>query len=284
MRWYSRSVSVIAGATVIESPVCTPIGSTFSIEQTTTTLSWLSRISSSSYSFQPRIDSSSSTSVVGRRVRARRRRSGRRSLGVVGHAGAEAAHGERRPDHDRVAELVDGVAAPRPWCGRRATAGRLAADARRRCSLNFWRSSPRWIASMSAPISSTPYSLQHAVLVQRDRGVQRGLPAQGRQQRVRALLGDDLLDELRGDRLDVGGVGELRVGHDRRRVGVDQDDPQALGAQHAAGLGAGVVELAGLADDDRPGADDQDAGDVGAPRHQRSPFESAIRSANRSNR
>ena len=31
--WYSTSVSVWAGATVIESPVCTPIGSTFSIEQ-----------------------------------------------------------------------------------------------------------------------------------------------------------------------------------------------------------------------------------------------------------
>ena len=53
MVWYSRSVNVIAGATVTESPVCTPIGSTFSIEHTTTTLSWPSRISSSSYSFQP---------------------------------------------------------------------------------------------------------------------------------------------------------------------------------------------------------------------------------------
>ncbi len=64
-RWYSRSVSVNAGATVIESPVCTPIGSRFSIEQMTTTLSLWSRMSSSSYSFQPRIDSSRSTSVVG---------------------------------------------------------------------------------------------------------------------------------------------------------------------------------------------------------------------------
>ena len=63
--WYSRSVSVMAGATVTLSPVCTPIGSTFSIEQTITTLSWRSRISSSSNSFQPMIDSSSSTSVVG---------------------------------------------------------------------------------------------------------------------------------------------------------------------------------------------------------------------------
>ena len=63
--WYSRSVSVNTGATVIESPVCTPTGSTFSIGQTTTTLSCLSRISSSSNSFQPSMPSSSSTSSVG---------------------------------------------------------------------------------------------------------------------------------------------------------------------------------------------------------------------------
>ena len=64
-RWYSRSVSVRAGATVIESPVWTPIGSRFSMEHTTTTLSAWSRITSSSYSFQPRIDSSRRTSVTG---------------------------------------------------------------------------------------------------------------------------------------------------------------------------------------------------------------------------
>ena len=51
--WYSRSVSVIAGATVMLSPVCTPIGSRFSIEQTITTLSFPSRITSSSNSFHP---------------------------------------------------------------------------------------------------------------------------------------------------------------------------------------------------------------------------------------
>ena len=101
--------------------------------------------------------------------------------------------------------------------------------------------------------------LQHAGLGQAHRGVERGLAAEGRQQRVGALLGDHLLDELRRDRLDVGRVGELRVGHDRRRVGVDQDDAQALLLQHPAGLGAGVVELAGLADHDRAGADHQDA-------------------------
>ncbi len=63
--WYCRSDSVICGATVIESPVCTPIASKFSIEQTTMTLSAWSRITSSSNSFQPSTDSSISTSCAG---------------------------------------------------------------------------------------------------------------------------------------------------------------------------------------------------------------------------
>ena len=69
--WYSTSVSVICGATVIESPVWTPIGSTFSMEQTTTQVSAASRISSSSNSFQPRTDSSTRTSWTGERRRPR---------------------------------------------------------------------------------------------------------------------------------------------------------------------------------------------------------------------
>ncbi len=39
MIWYSLSVSVSAGATVMESPVCTPMGSRFSIEHTMMQLS-----------------------------------------------------------------------------------------------------------------------------------------------------------------------------------------------------------------------------------------------------
>ena len=56
---------VCAGATVTESPVCTPIGSTFSIEQMTTTLSLRSRMTSSSNSPQPSTDSSTSTWLMG---------------------------------------------------------------------------------------------------------------------------------------------------------------------------------------------------------------------------
>src|SRR6202012_3262044 len=105
-------------------------------------------------------------------------------------------------------------------------------------------------------------------LVQLDGGVERGLPAQGGQHRVRPLDGDDLLQHLGGDRLHVGPVGELRVGHDRGRVGVDQADPDALGLEHAAGLGPGVVELAALPDDDRAGPDDEHGLQIIAARHQ----------------
>ena len=134
-------------------------------------------------------------------------------------------------------------------------------------SLNFRRSSALSMASVVGADHLDAVLGQHAVLVQVQRAVQRGLPAHGRQDRVGLFLGDDLLDHLPGDRLDVGHVGRLRVGHDRRRVAVDQDDLVALLAQRLAGLRAGVVELAGLADDDRAGADDEDALDVGALGH-----------------
>jgi hypothetical protein len=65
MRWYSGSERVCAGATVIESPVCTPMGSKFSMVHTTTQLSDRSRMTSSSYSFQPAIDRSMRISEMG---------------------------------------------------------------------------------------------------------------------------------------------------------------------------------------------------------------------------
>ncbi len=64
-------MSVCCGATVTESPVCTPIGSTFSIEQTITTLSLWSRMTSSSNSPQPSTDWSSRTWPIGEAARPR---------------------------------------------------------------------------------------------------------------------------------------------------------------------------------------------------------------------
>ena len=144
-------------------------------------------------------------------------------------------------------------AAMSPTTRLAGTARPAAAIVRRKAS----RSSARRIASASAPISSTPYRSRTACRRELHREVQGGLAAERGQQRVGALEGDDRLDGLEVERLDVGAVGHRGVGHDRGRVRVDQHHPVALGAQRAAGLGARVVELARLADHDRAAAEDQ---------------------------
>ena len=127
---------------------------------------------------------------------------------------------------------------------------------------NFSRSSALSMASPAAPIISTPNFSRTCRFLKIERAVERGLPAHGRQQRVRALLLDDLGDKFRRDRLDVGGIGQVRIGHDRRRVRVHQDDAVAFFAQCLAGLSAGIIEFTGLADDNRTGTNDQDRRDI----------------------
>ena len=102
--------------------------------------------------------------------------------------------------------------------------------------------------------------VEHTGVGERDREVEAGLAAEGGQEAVRALPLDDPGQHLDRERLDVDDVGDALVGHDCRRVGVDEDGGDALLAQGAAGLGAGVVELRRLADDDRPAPDDEDLG------------------------
>ena len=111
--------------------------------------------------------------------------------------------------------------------------------------------------------------VEHALAREVERAIERGLPAHRRQERVGPLALDDLGEHRPGDRLDVGDVGHLRIGHDRRRIRVDQDDLVALLAQRLARLRPRIVELAGLADDDRAGADDKDRFDVRSSWHFR---------------
>ena len=106
----------------------------------------------------------------------------------------------------------------------------------------------------------TAMLLEHALLVQLEGEVQPDLTTHGGQHGHGLLPGDDLAGGLDGEGLDVGGVGQLFVGHDRGGVAVDQHHPVAQGLEGLAGLGARVVELAGLADDDGAGADDQQGG------------------------
>jgi hypothetical protein len=85
--------------------------------------------------------------------------------------------------------------------------------------------------------------------------------------------------DLDRERLEVDDVGDAGVGHDRGRVRVDQDRPDALGPQRPAGLGAGIVELGRLADDDRPRTEDEDRAPARPADHVGSSFTQSPRRA-----
>ena len=110
---------------------------------------------------------------------------------------------------------------------------------------------------------------EHSGFGQLHRPVQRRLSAHGGQEGIRSLELDDLGAGLGRDGFHVGSLRRLRVGHDRGGVAVDEDDLVALLAQGLAGLRAGVVELTGLADDDRTGTDEHDLVQVVSTRHAR---------------
>ena len=99
---------------------------------------------------------------------------------------------------------------------------------------------------------------QHAVFGQIQRAIERRLPAHGGQNGIGALFGDNLFHRLPHNRLDIGDIGHIGVGHNRGRIGIDEDDFIALFAQSLTGLRAGIVEFTGLADNNRAGADDED--------------------------
>ena len=203
MIWYSLSVSVSAGATVIESPVWTPIGSMFSIEQTMMQLSFLSRTTSISYSFQPSTLSSTSTSLVGEASMPLSTMS-RIFFAVVGDAAAGAAQREARADDAGEADdlerlqRLDGVVGQHR--ARRFEADLLHGVAEQLAVLGLVDGLGVGADHLDAEL------LEHAHLAQAQRAVERGLAAHRGQQRVGALLLDDLGDHFGGDRLHVGGV------------------------------------------------------------------------------
>ncbi len=95
-------------------------------------------------------------------------------------------------------------------------------------------------------------AVEHAGLGELDRQVEGRLAPECRQERLRPLPLDDRRQRIGIERLDVRRVRPRGIGHDRRRIRVHEHDPVALGSEHAARLGTGVVELAGLSDPDRP--------------------------------
>ena len=99
------------------------------------------------------------------------------------------------------------------------------------------------------------------------REVEARLPAERRQQRIGPFLLDHLGHDLPGDRLDVGAIRRRRIGHDRGRIRVHEHDLVTLFTQGFTRLRARVVELTRLANDNRPGTNDENLLEVVAAGH-----------------
>ena len=255
------------------SPVWMPIGSKFSMLQTVTQLSSASRTTSYSTSFQPSRYSSMRT--WGAWAKAFFRRVAELGL-VLRQAAAPAAEGEGDPDHDRVADL------------RGDRAGRPRESSRRSPRGDLRPTSASWAlkSSRSSVFSDgLDRRAEHGDAVagedprfrERHAAVERGLAAEGEQDAVGLLPGDHLLDEIGRHRQEIDLVGEVSGGLDRGDVGVDEDDLEALLLQGLDGLAAGVVELAGLADLERPAAEDEDFPDPAVRHRGQSPMPLASR-------
>ena len=186
-------------------------------------------------------------------------------VGVVGDRAAGAAERERGADDRRIAggahDVLGLVRRARVAGARQREADGLDGALEELAVLRLADGGDLGADQLDAE------ALERAVVGERDGQVERRLTAQGGQQRLRPLALDDLGHELRREGLDVGARRHLGIGHDGGRVAVHEDDLVAFLAQRPAALGARVVELAGLADDDRPRADDHDLPQIGPLRH-----------------
>ena len=185
---------------------------------------------------------------------------------VVGDAAAGAAEGERRPQDRGITDGLDEIE-------RFVQASHVAAsgDVETRGLHRFFEPLTNFgeLDRFDARADETNAEFfENARSFELDREVQPRLPAHGGEDRIRLLLLEDGHDVIERQRLDVGRVGELEVGHDRGRVRVDQDDAHALFPQDLDRLRAGVVELGRLADHDRSRAEDENTFNVGIARHQ----------------
>ena len=156
---------------------------------------------------------------------------------VVSNAAALPAEGERRAD-DEWENCPPAARISRAWSRSCATPD-FATSRPIFCmaSLKSCRSSPLAIASALAPMSRTLYFSKMPWWCRSIAAFKRGLTAERGQDGVRPLRRDDLFDNLHRDRLDVRARSKLRVGHDRGRVGVDENNLVTLLGQRLAGPG-----------------------------------------------
>ena len=184
---------------------------------------------------------------------------------VVRDAAASSAHREGRPDNRRQADISERLERLRQGFDLVRTR-RIKPDLCHGIAEQFtvFRLVDRFGCG---PDHLDIVFFEYTHFLERERAIERRLPAHGRQQCVGAFLLDDLGDDFRRDWLDIGAMRHVRIGHDRGRIGIDQNDPVALFLERLDGLRARIIKLAGLSDHNRTRADDQDRGNICAFGH-----------------
>ena len=195
---------------------------------------------------------------------------------VVGDAPTSAAQGEAGPNNDRKTHcflnrpsIVQTVRDART-CGTQTNLGHGVFELQAVFGFvnGFWRGTNQ-LDGFTCVL--TTVLVQHAVVPQVQCTVQCGLTAHGGQNGIGAFFGNDFFNRFPGDRFDVSHIGRRRIGHDRGRVAVDQNNFKALFTQGFAGLHTRVIEFTGLTNDDGARANQENAFDVCALRHGKLP-------------
>ncbi len=143
-------------------------------------------------------------------------------LDIPGHAAACATKRVGRANHNRVAQFLRDLLSLLDAEGRAAARHLYAQTIHRileRDAVLTALDSVRLDADYLHAVL-----VQYALLVKLCGKIQSGLTAQVRQYSIRALLRNNLLQALNSERLHVRRISHPRIGHDRCRIGVDQDD------------------------------------------------------------
>ncbi len=186
-------------------------------------------------------------------------------LAVVGDAATGTTHSKRRPDDTGKTELI-GHLQGLLQAVHNVRAGGIQTD----CPHGLIKLLPVFRLVDRAFGGADQFHtelLEDAFSSEIQRAIQGRLAAHGGQQCIRPFFLDDFRYGAPLDRLDVSGIGHHRVGHDRGRIGIDQHHTIALFEQGLAGLGAGVIKLTGLANDDRTRTENQNTVDITSFRH-----------------
>ena len=170
----------------------------------------------------------------------------------VRHAAAAAAEGEGGTDDNGVAHGARGIHGLGERIGRAGGDGRLIDGLH--CVLEELPVLALEYGVYVCAYKTHIVALQETALIELHCEVKPGLAAEPGEQAVRLLLFDYALHRARGQRLDVHSCGHVGVGHNGRGVGVYEHRFHAFSHERAAGLGARVVELCGLAYDNGAGA------------------------------